>query len=52
MTHSELEKAIPSVIYENQTLNALYIPMASDYCLMKILNKGTPCLVSAIRFQA
>ena len=43
MTHSELEKAIPSVIYENQTLNALYIPMASDYCFMKI---------SAIRFQA
>ena len=24
MTHSKLEKAIPSVIYENQTLNALY----------------------------
>ena len=39
MTHSELEKAIPSVIYENQTLNALYIPMASDYCFMKILSK-------------
>ncbi len=52
MTHSKLEKATPSVIYENQTLNALYIPMASDYCFMKILSKGTPCLVSAIRFQA
>ena len=37
MTHSKLEKAIPSVIYENQTLNALYIPMASDYCFMKRL---------------
>ena len=35
MTHSELEKAIPSVIYENQTRNALYIPLASDYCFMK-----------------
>ena len=34
MTYSELEKAIPSVIYENQTLNALYIPMASDYCFV------------------
>ena len=52
MTHSKLEKAIPSVIYENQTLNALYIPRARDYGCMKRLSKGTPCLVSAIRFQA
>ena len=51
MTQSKREKAILSVIYENQTLNALYISMASDYCFMKILSKGIPCLVSAIRFQ-